>query len=226
MSQLAKLFIVFFGSFLSLAVSAQESPEPASFGDYADQFVGKLDFPRITADTPLNMRCAGHVTKRGVFDTIICLGDPNFKGDSKVTADVGKEISEVVANVRVNAAKVDGSRVEVWYNFSVKYEIDGGEQHISVVDHHFRNGDHGSDFVAAQRYNGDLASCASRLSSAIFIEATVNESGQVQSVSPMNGASDKCADDLVASMQDSTYIPAHQNGAPVSSKYVEIFYKY
>jgi hypothetical protein len=226
MAQLGKLLVFVTSALLSVAASAQDAPAPASFGEYADRFVSKIDFPDISAETPLNVRCAGHVTKRGVFDTILCLGDPEFKGDADLARKVGGEIAEVVRDVRLNAAKVDGSRVEVWYNFSVKFELNGGEENVSVVDHHFRNGDTDANYVAAQRYNGDAASCASRLKSAIFIEATVNADGEVESVEPVSADDEDCANELVAKMQESRYIPAHRNGAPVSSKYVEIFFQY
>ncbi len=200
---------------------------PATFGSKAESLIDKLDFPDISEDTPLAVKCAGRITSRGVFDSLLCLNDSNFKGDSSLPREVGAEVSKIAANVRVEPAKVDGKRVKVWYSFTILFENRGGTEHVEIVDNHARNqSEYGVAYQAAQRYEGDVPSCASNLSSAVFVQASVSDSGQVQDVSPMGNAEmNSCTERLIANLQESTYIPAMSDGSPVASTYVEIFHR-
>ncbi|NKB35284.1 MAG: hypothetical protein GKR91_19475 [Pseudomonadales bacterium] len=201
---------------------------PASFGSYADEFVSKLDFPNVSGGSTLTVKCAGRITDRGKFGTIICLDDPDFNGDSSIPRDVGSEIARMAQDVRVNPARVDGRRVEVWYNFSVRFQLKNGAEHIEIIDNHFRNKDnYGDNYVGAQRYNGDMSSCARNLRGAVFLQASISEGGEVQNVSQLGNSSSggSCAGQLVEDMQSSAYIPAFFEGNPVASTYVEIFTK-
>ena len=199
---------------------------PASFGSYKEDFLSKIDFPDINEGNPLTIKCAGRITDRGKFDTIICLDDANFDGDKEISRNTGSEIAKVTESIRVNPARVDGRRVEVWYNFSVVFQVVNGAQQVDLVDNHFRNSDsYGEEYIAAQRYNGDLSSCISSLRGAVFMQASISEGGEVQSVTPMgnNSSGGGCTDRLMEDMQQSTYIPAFFDGNPVASTYVEIF---
>lgn len=224
MNKVSKLLIVLLGSSVSILAYGFEV-SPANFGTFTADFVEKLSFPKIDDGSPLTVKCAARISARGKFDSIVCFDDPGFKGERRISRSAGAAIAKIARNSRIFPARVDGRRVQVWYNFSVLYRHQGGEETIQIIDNHLRNqADYGTNYIAAQRYNARTRVC-SGLRSAVIIRAAISESGEVANVSPLqeNPSEANCTRKIIQAMEGSAYIPAYYEGDAVASTYIEIF---
>jgi len=198
---------------------------PATFGDKGEDFLQNLSLPRLDDGDLLIIRCAAGVTRSGLVIAPVCHEDLDHPGHSRMAvAEVHKEVNLF----RIQSAKVEGRAVRVWFNFSVVYRQVEDDQQKQLLHNNLYNVDElGVNYIAAQRYNTRSWGRSCSISQLpVLLEAKISEVGEISERGYSGESeSDRCVSAIDNAVSKSSFIPAHLDGNPVESTYIEVFFK-
>ncbi len=209
----------------STAQSVAEDFLPAEFGKAKNEFETAIKIEDLIISEEIIIKCASRVRQRGQLIVISCYRDEHTNA---LALELENRIKEAARGLRISPAAVNGDRVQIWYNFTVVFTPTPDGNLIEVIGNHlFNEAVLGRDYIAAQRFDYPVfrKSGCTMPSSGIFVVVSVDSVGRITDIGTTDdGTHADCADRSMRNILDGKFIPAHKDGMPVESVYVEIFF--
>lgn len=220
---LRKMAVFFSFYFLSAIILAAETL-PATFDSAEQSFLEEIAIPSLEAGTTLVVKCGGWLGKRGRFSQVACYQSAELTENIEIAIKLNRTIPNAARKKKFTPAIVHGLKTKVWVNFSVIVDNTGGVQTARVVlNHQYNEAQYGEDYVSAQRYNARSWRCSLSFDNSFGV--LVSSEGEAKNVRPAKpGLSKRCENRISRALERSRYIPAHLDGNPVDSMYVELFF--
>jgi hypothetical protein len=225
MNSYSSLIICVFS--LIAAGAAQADRQPARVGSGKDSLGARIEFPELKGDATATVRCAAQVEDGGDMEKNGCYNE------SPSDQLFIPAISEAARKAEMQPASLDGRRLEVYFQYRVKFEKKGDDTTITVLENPGVTENveaYGEDHVAAQRAIGDenwQKVCPSRAQYLVWLRAHVAPDGAVSNPSLTHGGgimpTPRCQQAILDTVQNSIFFPALHDGQPVPSTYVEPF---
>jgi hypothetical protein len=211
-------------SIRGLAQETVHSYESVTFPEDQSAIVGRIEFPDSPEDIVVLVFCDVTVTRAGDFQQSICRSDHEEK--IRFTRAVEKNIDII----QVTPARVDGSEVEVYFQYTVRFEKQSDTESITLFPHQFVGiQGPGDGYIGPQRFHspvitvGLLSKC--RGSYLIWYGMTIPaEGGKPEDVQALNESDNgNCRRHTKTVVEQGRYIPAFLYGVPTRAPYREIW---
>lgn len=212
---------------LMVTGAAQAERQPARIGSGKDSLGARIEFPELKGDATAIVRCAAQVEDGGDMEKNGCYNE----GPSDQLFIPA--ISKAARKAGMQPASLDGRRMEVYFQYRVKFEKKGDDTTITVLENPGVTENveaYGEDHVAAQRAIGDenwQKVCPSRAQYLVWLRAHVAPDGSVSNPSLTHGGgitpTPRCQQAILETVQNSIFFPALDDDQPVPSTYVEPF---
>lgn len=209
-------------AFIATQASIAQEYIPAEFGEFKADFVERLWTPDLQDGDRLVVKCGAFIGLNGRFSNPYCYDDIE---DLSFSREVSNRVRRATRNIRLEPARVDERIVAVWFNFSIIFTQQAGEQSAQVVENHMVNeAEYGLDYIAAQRWNDSSWSCGLLPNIRFNVTAFISENGELTGFGETeNFNNDHCLRMVQRNMRSSQFIPATIDGSPVPSTYIELF---
>ncbi|MDZ7643420.1 MAG: hypothetical protein U5K76_03825 [Woeseiaceae bacterium] len=208
------------------AASADERV-PATFDHAEDNLATKIEFPEFKGDAAARLRCAARVAGSGKFGDGGCYA--HTAGDEVYI----EAINKATKKARMNPATIDGRALDVYVQYQVEFTKKGDEQTIRIYNNPGLEemiDAYGDDHIAPQRGLTREAwqqVCPQRTRWLVWAKAHVAPDGTASSFSivPGEGAAitENCREAILATLNESVYLPAMDDGETVPSSFIEPF---
>lgn len=194
---------------------------PAMFGQAENDLRAKIKISDIEFLDEIVVQCGGRLSKRGRFANIVCTEHDSYP-------KLERRVRRAARYLRLTPATVAGETIRVWFSFSVVFSPSELGLEVQVFNNHLWNRTElGSNYISAQRYDYSLgwAGGCTMPPTGILAAAKIDESGNVMQVkTSSDGAFVSCIKNIVKNVEGSKFIPAHLDGEPVASRYIELFW--
>jgi hypothetical protein len=189
----------------------------------AETIAELISFPDMEGDVSVALHCALHVQSSAIFSSF-CLAP-----DSRTRA-FEESLKAAMPRLRVSTARLDGRRKPVWIPYSVEFLKRGDDEQVRLYQNYGTEAArYGSDYTGPQRvlsYSDPVSRACetSQPGQVVWVRATVTADGQPEGIRVVTATTDACRDQIEALFADSSYIPAHVQGKPVSAELLEPFF--
>lgn len=204
-----------------------ESFAPASFGSGEKSLAELIEFPELRGDASVAIFCTALLKDNGKLDRNGCY--QQNPGDEAFIAAIYK----AARKARLQPAMFDGKQVEVVFQYRVQFTQKGEEKSLRFVANpgYKENVEaYGAEHVAAQRlYGKELweKACPRHAKFTVLVKANVDFDGTASAASVTSATglniTEKCSQAIIDTVESSRYVPAHADGEPVPSTFVEPF---
>ena len=198
-----------------------ETYTPATFEEGKRSLRSKLKFPKVDGDVSVTVTCTSIGAANGRIREAKCsaANDPTQK--------FAIAVNRRVKSARIIPATVDGREEKVDFQFAVVFTRTGETESINVYVNNQKNVDRfGPDYISAQRYSPyELPdACKERRAAFLILEVAVVSAEGVVTESDLQvdevGIPNTCEVQLREITKSSRFIPAHHEGKPVESVWV------
>ena len=216
---------------LSESLGSQETaearfvPGELSFAG-AETIADLVRFPDTEVDVTVALHCALHVQNSDTFSNFC------FAPDSSTSA-FEEAFRAVLPRLRVSAARLDGKRKPVWIPYSVEFLKRGDDERVQIYENYgVEVARYGRQYTGPQRVLSS-SERVSRVSRAcrtsqpeklVWVRANVTADGEPEGIRVVTDTSEACRRGIEALFAQSSYIPAHYQGKPVSAELLEPFF--
>ncbi len=205
-------------SFYSLAQETEFIP--ANFTDDRDSLQNLIEFPDISENIDVLVRCSSELSRFGSFQTLVCL---------PVQYPVLLQaIADVIFDAEMSPARRDGSRIGVKVPFSIRFVKDGASENIFVYPNFGLDTERlGLNFTAPQRIIRDLRpggdECLFQDYGDYWSGVLVSEVGESMevSISQPHNLTERCVAEHSRLISTFTFIPAMADGMAAQATYYE-----
>ena len=212
---------------ISSANAAGDQRVSAAFGSGEDSLDKWITFPDVKGEVDKTLLCQGILKPNGKLVSpacyIVAAGDELFN----------EAINKAMKKARFIPAKFNGKEVGIYFQYRVRF-LQKEDKHAIVLlpnQGYLENIDaYGDSFVAAQRVVSreqweDV--CPRKAHFVVVSRSYVGEDGIQSSINVEHGSGitigPKCHEGIVETLEQSTFMPALDDGEPVPSSYVESF---
>jgi hypothetical protein len=224
------MFLLFLGASYA---AAQDSFKPANFNESDRSLQHKIEFPEVTEDVDVLVKCITTVSRSGEMLSgrtrrlqsptyLMCLDYREENRDFFDAVRLGLE------STLITPAEVDERRLAVIFSFAIRFTSVAGSQELTVY------ANHGSDdrfpmegFIQSQIYRDRVERACAR-GREVNVEyqytVTVEGLGSVDSFIESENGLGTCEDNLTRGIELARFIPGHFNDEPVESVAISYFY--
>lgn len=193
---------------------------PAAPAEGTRSLQNLVSFPDTEGDLMLIVRCDARLSKIGQVETNHCF----MKDNSKSAFE--RAVATAIFRAKFTAARRDGRRVPVYYQYSVVFEKKNDLKTIIVFPYHVWSAEQfGVLDSGPQRYteSGRWKGCGRGI--LLWISMTIDEQGIPRDVG-IRGDADhgRCGEMLMKLAASGKFIPAMRGGKRVAVTYSELYW--
>jgi hypothetical protein len=207
------------------AVVAQETAhtyQPAGFPADSSRIIRRIKFPASDQEVFVRVFCESHLTKYGELEGSFCASEyPD--ADPYIIATTRR-----IDRSRLEPARVDGTRVPVWFQYTVQFERKGESETIKLFPHHFvgLEGSSGEGYSGPQRYREPrVLPCLAWYDVWVTVLVPAEGGKPIEVAFADADEGGACNEKIQETVSGSDYIPAFQDGVAISAPYREHWWK-
>ena len=205
-----------------LAQEPANTYEPVNFPADQSSITDRIAFPKYAGDILVRVFCDVGVTSSGDFENSVCWSGHEEKVAFTQADEKNIDITQL------SPARVDGSEVDVYFQYTVQFEKRGDVETIKLFPHQFVGVDGpGDDYIGPQRYRNSMATGTflGRCDGSYLIWYGMiipAEGGKPVDVRALNESRNvNCVRHTRQLAEGGIYIPAFLRGVPITAPYRE-----